>query len=88
VGKEVGEECWRLPLDSEFREMVKSTHADLTNSSGKDDGPSSQAAAFLWHFVEEGVEWIHLDIAGTGRVKSEATGFGAKVLVHYVKSSL
>lgn len=38
---------------------------------------SSLAAAFLEEFVEEGVEWIHLDIAGTSDI-SEARPYLAK----------
>lgn len=87
AGKEVGEEAWRMPVDSYHHDLIKSKHADITNSAGKPDAASSQAAAFLERFVEKDVSWIHLDIAGTSNIDSEATGYGAKLLVNYLKSS-
>lgn len=60
------EKLWQLPLDEDFHKMVmESDVADMTNCViGKGAG-SSLAAAFLEEFIEEGVEWIHLDIAGS-----------------------
>lgn len=42
---------WRMPVDYYHTELVKSKTADITNSSGKSEGSSSQAAAFLKNFV-------------------------------------
>ena len=67
AGKEVDEELWRLPVDEYHHELIKSKHADITNAPGKIDAASSQAAAFLESFVEKGVNWAHLDIAGTSK---------------------
>ena len=36
--------------------------------------------------IEKDVEWIHLDIAGTSKNETEATGYGAKVLINYLRS--
>lgn len=59
------EKIWRLPLDDDYHEMLKTSKvADLVNSATGGAG-SSVAASFLEEFVEEGTEWIHLDIAGT-----------------------
>ena len=38
--------------------------------------------------MEKGVNWIHLDIAGTSNVNSEATGYGARSLVNYIKNQV
>jgi leucyl aminopeptidase len=58
-----GEKMWRLPLDDEYREIIKSNIADIVNSGGRYGGAIS-AAMFLKEFSED-TPWIHLDIAGT-----------------------
>ena len=58
-----GEKMWRLPLDEEYKESIKSTIADIVNSGGRWGG-SITAAMFLKEFAED-TPWIHLDIAGT-----------------------
>ena len=58
-----GEKMWRLPVDDEYREMIKSNIADIVNSGGRWGGAVT-AAMFLKEFVGGGVPWIHLDIAG------------------------
>lgn len=54
-----------MPVDDYHSDLIKGKHADITNSAGKSEAGSSQAAAFLQNFVEKEVEWVHLDIAGT-----------------------
>src|SRR5208337_3346961 len=63
ANKEAGEKMWRLPLDDEYKENLKSNIADIVNSSGRQGGAIS-AAMFLKEFAED-TPWIHLDIAGT-----------------------
>jgi leucyl aminopeptidase len=58
-----GEKMWRLPLDDEYKEQIKSNIADLMNTGGRWGGAIT-AAKFLQEFAEE-TPWIHLDIAGT-----------------------
>jgi leucyl aminopeptidase len=58
-----GEKFWRLPLDEEYREVIKSNIADIINSGGRWGGAVT-AAMFLKEFAED-TPWIHLDIAGT-----------------------
>jgi leucyl aminopeptidase len=57
-----GEKMWRLPMDEEYREMIKSGIADIVNSGGRWGGAVT-AAMFLKEFVGD-TPWIHLDIAG------------------------
>ena len=65
VSQTTGERMWRLPLVEEHRKDIKSVYANVANiSSGKGAG-SSTAAAFLEHFVEKEIPWVHFDIAGT-----------------------
>ena len=53
-----------MPLTDEYRLDIKSDIADLTNSAGREGG-AIKAAAFLDAAVEPGIEWAHIDIAGT-----------------------
>lgn len=65
------EKCWRLPTDEAYVKLLKeSSVADLVNSVAGSAG-ASIGACFLEQFVEEGVEWIHLDIAGNADFKTE-----------------
>lgn len=58
-----GEKFWRLPLDEEYLEMIRSNIADIINSGGRWGGAIT-AAMFLKEFAED-TPWLHLDIAGT-----------------------
>jgi leucyl aminopeptidase len=58
-----GEKMWRLPLDEEYKDLIKSNIADIMNTGGRWGGAIT-AAKFLQEFAEE-TPWIHLDIAGT-----------------------
>lgn len=75
-----------MPIDEYHHDIIKSKHADISNAPGKPEGSSCQAAAFLERFVEKGVDWIHLDIAGTAHIEGEATGYGSRLLVNYLKN--
>ena len=87
-----GERVWRLPLHDEYREMMRSPVADILNSAPVRAAHAIQGAAFLSYFVEEGVAWCHLDIAGVHSVdgekgpyaKQSATGFGVRLLAELV----
>lgn len=86
AGRQINEESWHMPISEVQREQVRPKIADLTNHSGKIEAGSSQAAAFLEAFVENGVKWIHLDVAGTAMVASEGTGFGTRLLIQYARN--
>jgi len=58
-----GEKMWPLPLDDDYKELLKSAFADIANIGGRYGGAIT-AAKFLEEFVE-GKPWAHLDIAGT-----------------------
>jgi leucyl aminopeptidase len=62
-----GEKMWRLPVDAEYQELIKSDIADIKNTGGRWGGAVS-AAMFLKEFVED-TPWIHLDIAGTAWIE-------------------
>jgi len=58
-----GEKFWRMPLDEDYKESIKSNIADMMNTGGRWGGAIT-AAMFLKEFAEN-TPWIHLDIAGT-----------------------
>jgi leucyl aminopeptidase len=63
AAKHAGEKMWQMPLDDEYRDLIKSTVADIANSGGRFAGMIT-AAKFLQEFVGD-TPWIHLDIAST-----------------------
>jgi leucyl aminopeptidase len=87
---EAGEKMWRLPLDDEYKENIKSTIADIVNSGGRWGG-AINAAMFLKEFAED-TPWIHLDIAGTAWMEDQKpwiakgpSGIALRSLVEFVK---
>jgi leucyl aminopeptidase len=63
AAEKAGEKMWRLPLDDEYKDQIKSNIADMMNTGGRWGGAIT-AAMFLKEFAED-TPWIHLDIAGT-----------------------
>lgn len=86
AGSEVNELVWQMPLTDYNRDMMKSERADLNSHGNRPEAGSAQAAAYLEHFVEEGVRWVHMDVAGTTIVAEEGTGFGARILVQFARN--
>lgn len=85
AGDAAADPCWRMPLDEDYAEALKSTFADVANVGGRQAGAVT-AAKFLQRFVKD-VPWAHLDIAGTawksGKDKG-ATGRPVPLLVRYL----
>lgn len=86
------ERVWRLPLHPDYKAMMKSPVADIVNSAPVREAHPIQGAAFLEHFVADGVKWAHLDIAGTHATDKDSgcfipgpTGFGARLLANLVE---
>ncbi len=77
--------CWRMPLDEEYDEGLKSNFADMANIAGRPGGAIT-AAMFLKRFTAK-LRWAHLDIAATawksGAAKG-ATGRPVGLLTHWV----
>ena len=77
--------CWRMPLDDDYADGLKTSFADVANVAGRAGG-SITAAKFLQRFAEK-FPWAHLDIAGTawksGAAKG-ATGRPVGLLVEYL----
>ena len=53
-----------MPLGPKYDKLIDSEIADMKNVSNGRDGGSITAAQFLQRFVQDGVAWAHLDIAG------------------------
>jgi leucyl aminopeptidase len=90
AGKKVDEKLWRMPMGEVYDKLIDSPIADMKNV-GPRGGGSVTAAQFIKRFVDEGVKWAHLDIAGMvwsdkpgpGYDKG-ATGYGVKLLDRFV----
>ncbi|MFF0340446.1 leucyl aminopeptidase [Kribbella sp. NPDC004875] len=92
-----GESMWPLPIPSEMLDKLKSHSkvADLANITGEAWGGALAAAAFLGDFVADGIEWVHLDVAGpafndggaAGYTPTGGTGYAVRTLVELAASA-
>lgn len=85
AGEQAQDLCWRMPLDDEYAEGLKSNFADMGNVAGRTGGAIS-AAKFLQKFTGD-LCWAHLDIAGTAWKSGAAkgsTGRPVPLLVQHV----
>ena len=85
AGEAAQDPCWRMPLDDDYAEGLKSHFADVANVAGRAAGAVT-AAKFLQRFVGE-TPWAHLDIAGTAWKSGAAkggTGRPVGLLVQYL----
>ena len=85
-----GDPLWRFPLGEAYNKLIDSPIADMKNVGPREAG-SVTAAQFLQRFVDEGVKWAHLDIAGMvwaskpGAVWDKgATGYGVRLLDRFI----
>ncbi len=86
AARRAGEQYWRFPDFPEYKKMIESPAADLSNQSSDGCGAIT-AGLFLGAFAED-VPWVHMDIAGTAwtdRPRREyqtpgATGAGVTTL--------
>jgi leucyl aminopeptidase len=87
ASRDAQDPAWRMPLDDEYDEALKSNFADMGNVGGRPGGAIT-AARFLRKFTGK-FRWAHLDIAGTawksGHAKG-ATGRPVPLLTHFVLS--
>jgi leucyl aminopeptidase len=88
--RRAGERFWRMPLDEDYKESIKSNIADIMNTGGRWGGAVT-AAMFLKEFAED-TPWIHLDIAGTAWMEDAKpwiakgpSGIGVRSLVELAR---
>lgn len=86
AGTESGDPVWRMPLGDAYNKLIDSPIADIKNVGPREAG-SITAAQFLQRFVDEGVEWAHIDIAGMvwaskpgATWEKGATGYGVRLM--------
>jgi leucyl aminopeptidase len=86
AGKAAGEQLWRFPLSDAYNKLIDSPIADMKNIGPRYAG-SITAAQFIKRFVDDGVKWAHLDIAGMvwadkpgATWDKGATGYGVRLL--------
>jgi leucyl aminopeptidase len=88
---QAGEKFWRLPLDDEYKDNIRSNIADIVNSGGRWGG-AVNAAMFLKEFAED-TPWLHLDIAGTAWMEENKpwiakgpSGIAVRSLVEFART--
>ncbi len=94
VGTDSGDKLWRMPLAEPFDRLIDSPIADMKNV-GPREGGSITAAQFIQRFIEDGVKWAHIDMAGkawsdkaSATADKGATGFGVRLLDEYASDVL
>jgi leucyl aminopeptidase len=91
---ESGDKLWRQPLAEAYDRLIDSQIADMKNVGPREAG-SITAAQFLQRFVDDGVAWAHLDIAGmawsdkaSATYDKGATGYGVRLLDQYIADTV
>ncbi len=92
AGLETGDKLWRFPLGDAYDKLIDSPIADMKNICPRYAG-SITAAQFIKRFVQDGVKWAHLDIAGMVWADKPgltwdkgATGYGVRLLDALVRA--
>lgn len=92
AGHACGDVYWPMPLWESCGAKLKSPVADIANV-GTREGGAIQAAMFLKAFVNKGVRWAHLDIAGpayrgdkSALCAHGATGFAVRTMYGLVRN--
>ena len=94
AGNASGDKLWRMPLGESFDRLIDSPIADMKNV-GPREGGSITAAQFIKRFVEDGVKWAHIDMAGkawsdkpSDTYDKGATGYGVRLIDSFVADNL
>jgi leucyl aminopeptidase len=94
AGEKSGDKLWRMPLAEPFDRMIDSPIADMKNIGGREGG-SITAAMFIQRFIDDGVRWAHLDIAGMAwsdkpatTFDKGATGYGVRLIDQFVADTV
>ena len=72
AGRSADDRGWQLPLGENYAQQLKSNFADFANVGGRDAGAIT-AGCFLGKFTD-GMDWAHLDIAGTAWKSGQKKG--------------
>ncbi len=91
AGERAGEDLWRMPLHPSYAKDLASPIADLRNGGGRTG--AGTGAHFIGEWIQPGMPWAHLDIAGmawredtgTATSPSGASAFGVRLLDRFVR---
>lgn len=87
AGKRALDPAWRMPVEDEYQDALKSNFADMANiGNAGPKGGAVTAACFLARFAKA-YRWAHLDIAGTSWLSGAqkgASGRPVPLLVEYL----
>lgn len=91
-GQRTGDWLWRVPFHRFYKNMIKSTVADVSNvGSSECYAEAITAGKFLENFVRDKTPWAHLDICGTAMCVPNcaysdgmATGVGVRLLTDFL----
>jgi leucyl aminopeptidase len=86
ASKAAGDAAWRMPLDEDYQEQLKSNFADMANIGTPGNAGAVTAACFLSRFTKN-YPWAHIDIAGTawkGGAAKGATGRPVPLLAQFL----
>ncbi len=90
ASEKTGEQLWRMPLNPDYKESLRSDFGDLLNTGGRDAG-AMKAGLFLQEFVGT-TPWAHIDLAGPAYVTrpkhywpTKATGYGVRLLLEFLE---
>ncbi len=78
ISQDVGENGWPMPLPDELADDLKSTVADLANVSAQRFAGMLVAGVYLGEFVADGVQWVHIDVAGPAYNTGSPWGYTGK----------
>ncbi len=78
LSRAAGENGWSMPIPEELTADLSSRVADIANITGHRNAGMLSAAAFLRKFVDDGREWVHIDIAGPAFNTSGPWGYTPK----------
>jgi leucyl aminopeptidase len=85
-GKAAVDPAWRLPVQEDYQEQLKSNFADMANIGSQGKAGAVIGACFLARFTKA-YPWAHLDIAGTawkGGPAKGATGRPVPLLAEFL----
>jgi leucyl aminopeptidase len=93
AGWKSGEKVWHLPMGPNYAKQIESEYADIKNMGIPGFGEGAAAAEFLKCFIQPGVRFAHLDIAGVAWTLAHCplnrkgiTGFGVRLLMEWLQS--
>lgn len=91
AGEETGEVVWRMPMNADYKEDIKSDKAEIKNLGEGRSAGTIAGAVFIEHFTKK-TPWAHVDIAGTAMLPKPrdyhpkgGTGFGVRLLMEYFR---